>query len=344
MVDHFLAVGVLVEVASAHIVHHPHLHLHLHLPPDLARLRLRLHRDLDRVDIPAIAVIECLAGALSFAASSVLQQRAAAEQPADLSMRIGLLVRLLRSGRWMLGNVLDVVGYVMQFLALRRAALALVEPLFVIGLVFSVVGAALAAGRRPTRAEWGYSLSVVAGVALFVAAARPGPGHPRASSTGWVALFAATAVITIGSVVLGNHYLRWRALILGASAGVVFGVTAAVTEHTGKLLDLGVVSVLSTWAPYVLAVLGILGLLLNQSAYQAGDLRHSLPVLTIAEPVVAIVIGQALFGEHINATALAVLGETAGLLIMSIGVLQLSRVVSAPAVGAAEGGPRRSVT
>lgn len=316
-------VAALAQVVDARTFHQllHHLHIHLHI-----------RRYLSHVDIPAVAVVECLAGGLCYAASSVLQQQAAAEQPSHLSMRFGLLVRLLRSGRWMLGNGLDAGGYVFQFLALRRAALALVEPLFVIGVVFAVVGAALAARRRPTRSEWWSSLTVVAGLALFVAAARPGPGHPRASGTAWVALFAATAVVAGGAVLLGNRWPAHRALLLGAASGVVFGVTAAVTEHTGRLLDLGVGAVLSNWAPYVLAVVAVAGLLLNQSAYQAGDLRLSLPVLTIAEPIVAVIIGQALFGEHIAATPLAVVGETVGLVAMTVGVVLLARLKLAPAV------------
>jgi drug/metabolite transporter (DMT)-like permease len=245
-------------------------------------------------------------------------------------MRIGLLVRLLQSWPWMLGTVLDIGGYVFQFLALRHAALAVVSPLFVIGLVFSVVGAALAAGRRPTWGEAGSSMAVAAGLALFIVAARPGPGHPRATSAAWIALFAITAIIAGVATWLSRRMPAWRAVALGAGSGVLFGVTSAVTERTGHLLNAGVLSVLSNWAPYVLAILSIIGLVLNQSAFQAGDLRRSLPVLTIAEPIVAIIIGQALFGEHIASSSLAVTGEVIGLMVMALGVLQLARLSPTP--------------
>jgi hypothetical protein len=112
-----------------------------------------------------------------------------------------------------------------------------------------------------------------------------------------------------------------------------------VTEHTGRLLDGGALHALTSWAPYTLAVISISGLLLNQSAYQAGDLRLSLPVLTILEPVVAIVIGQALFGEYIASSPLAVTGEVAGLVAMALGVVALSRVSVAPAVTPEAAGP-----
>ena len=292
--------------------------------------RLRLEDYLDRVDIPVVAVLECLAGAMCFAVSSVLQQQAARAQPDHLSMRPGLIVGLIRSWRWMLGNVMDVFGFLFQFLALRRAALALVEPLFVIGLVFSIVGAAIMARRRPSHRELWSSFMVAGGLALFVAAAQPGPGHPRATAMGWVGLFTLTAVVVGASVLWARGQPRWRALLLGAGTGVLYGVTSAVTERTAHLFNGGLLHMLSSWAPYVLAVVSITGLLLNQSAYQAGELRLSLPVITVAEPIVAILVGQALFGEHIGSSALAVTGEVIGLIFMTIGVVQLSRLTPEP--------------
>jgi hypothetical protein len=94
------------------------------------------------------------------------------------------------------------------------------------------------------------------------------------------------------SIRLATGSPRRRALCLGVGTGIIFGVTSAITERTGHLLYGGVLHALSSWAPYTLAVFSIVGLLLNQSAYQAGDLRLSLPVLTVLEPIVAIVIGQ----------------------------------------------------
>ncbi|HET9690761.1 MAG TPA: DMT family transporter [Acidimicrobiales bacterium] len=279
------------------------------------------------VDIPLLAVLESLAGAACYATSTVLQQRAAFEQDDELSMRPGLLLKLVRSGRWMLGNVLDLGGFGFQLLALRHAALALVVPLFVSGLVFSIIGAAFASGRRPTRAEVGASSLVVAGLIVFISVSRPGPGHPHASAGGWVALFATTVVVVGACVVVAHRRPGLRALLLGVGTGVLYGVTASLTERTGHLLDHGIGRAAASWTPYALAVVAVLGLLLNQSAYQAGNLRESLPVLTVGEPIVAILIGQLLYGERIATTAGAIVGEVVGLAAVTVGVVVLSRMV-----------------
>jgi hypothetical protein len=102
-------------------------------------------------------------------------------------------------------------------------------------------------------------------------------------------------------------------------------VTGAVTETTGHLLDHGLEHVLTNWAPYALIVATVAGLVLNQSAFQAGELRWSLPVITILEPLVAIAIGEFMFGEHIANSDLARTGEILGLAGMTLGVFTLTR-------------------
>ncbi len=305
----------------------PHHHL------NLTYIRQQLDRYLDHVDIPGVAVVQSLAGAACYALSSILQQRAARAQPQELTMRPGLLMRLFRSGPWVAGIGLDIGGWLLQFFALRSASLALVTPIFVTGLVMSIVGAAFADRRRPTRGEWAASLLVMVGLAAFIAAARPGPGNPRASNLAWGMLGVLT-VVTIGATILAaGHTPRRRAFMLGTATGILYGVTSAITERTGHLLNAGVLHALTTWVPYALAVTSIFGLLLNQSAFQAGELRWSLPVLTVLEPVVAIIIGQVLFSEHLASSAPAVAGQVIGLVAMTVGVFALTQL-TVPSPGA----------
>jgi drug/metabolite transporter (DMT)-like permease len=292
----------------------------------LAHLRERIEAELDRVDVPAVAVIQSLAGAACYAVASILQQQAARVQPDELSLRPGLLTRLMRSGRWLAGIGCDIGGWLLQFFALRSASLALVSPLFVVGLPMSIIGAAWADRRRPIRAEWMASVVVVIGLVAFIATARPGPGHPRASGSEWTMLGVATIACVGAAILLARGTPRRRAFMLGVATGILFGVTAAITERTAHLLNHGVLHALTTWVPYTLAVVSIIGLLLNQSAFQAGELRWSLPVITVLEPVVAIVISQVLFAEHIASDPLDVAGQVLGLAAMTAGVFWLAQV------------------
>ena len=118
--------------------------------------------------------------AASYGVASVLQHQAAEHQGEELALSAGLAVRLVRSPRWLLGNVGDLVGFVLQLLALRHGPVTLVEPLLVTSLVFAFPVAALVRHQRVPWAEPAAAVVVTAGLALFLAVARPGPGtRPR---------------------------------------------------------------------------------------------------------------------------------------------------------------------
>jgi hypothetical protein len=270
------------------------------------------------------AVVYSLVGAACYALASVLQHHSAVRQPTELAMRTGLLVRLARQPQWMLGNALDAVGFVFQFLALRTGSLELVEPLLVVSLLFAVpIGAAIG-HRRVSGLECGAALVVAGGLGLFLAVARPGPGMPDATGAGWAALAGVTAVVVAGAVVLGRGAPRRKAVLWAAGAGVAFGYVAAVTEFCGHLLRRGWVHMLSSWAPYALIVGGLTAILLTSSAFQAGVLRLSLPTMSVVQPLAAIAIGQILFGEHIDSHGAAGVWEVLGLLFMTLGVFVLA--------------------
>ncbi len=282
----------------------------------------------DRPYVPLGVVLICLASAACYAASSVLQQREARGAPPEMAMRIGLIGHLVRRPLWLLGNLADVAGFGLQFLALRTGSLALVQPLLVTGLIFALVADAVLDGRRLTRSERRWTAMTVAGLALFLAVSRPGRGYPHASALGWC-LLGLAALAAVGTLVLaGRASPRWRALCLGAATGVLFGLVAALTESSAHLLDHGLLHALAHWPPYALALCAVLGLMLSQSAFQAGDLKWSLPALTVVEPVVAILIGQVLFGEHISVSGLAPVAEVLGLVLMAGGTVGLSRAVA----------------
>jgi hypothetical protein len=118
---------------------------------------------------------------------------------------------------------------------------------------------------------------------------------------------------------------RRGALLLAAASGTAFGYVAAVTERTGRLLNVGALHALFSFAPYALVVAAAVALLLTQSSFHAGLLRLSLPTITIAQPLVAVAIGLGIFGERIDASGIALVGEIIGIALATLGVFALSR-------------------
>lgn len=275
------------------------------------------------------AVLLSLGAAALYALTSVLQQSAAASVPHRRSMRPGLLLDLVRRPRWMLGNVAELCAYAMQFLALRRSSLLLVETVLVIGLLIALPLGASLDHRRLRRAEWRSAVVVVTGLMMFLAVAKPTGGRGEASGVGWAAVMAAGGVV-IAVLIAGGDRRPGprRATRLGAACGILFGLSAALTKACAQLLGQGVGPALASWEPYALVGLGGFGILLAQSALQAGPLGASLPVLTVSKPLVAATIGVLAFHERIAVTPGAIVIEVGTVLAMVVGVFGLTHAHS----------------
>jgi drug/metabolite transporter (DMT)-like permease len=285
-----------------------------------------------------MAVLAALGAAVLYALASVLQQRAAAEQPVERALRVGLLMGLVRRRMWLAGIGADIAAFVLQFVALAHGSLVLVQPLLVSGLLFAVPLSVALDRRRPRAVDWTGSALVVAGLTLFLVVAQPGRGRADISGNAWALLLLLTVMPAVLAA-LGGRAARGAlsAGLLATSGGVIYGASAALTKAVGHLLDGGVVHALSAWQPYALVVLGLGGMIIVQSAFQAGPLAWSLPTLTVVDPVVSILIGAVAFGEHVATGPFSSILEVVGLTAVMAGVFALALSPSRPGPAGEQG-------
>ena len=272
-----------------------------------------------------MVVVSALGSALLYALAAVFQQRAAVAEPPEHSLRLRLLIGLLRRPLWLVGLGCDICAFVLQFWALDHGSLVLVQPLLVSGLLFALPLGAVVSHERMTRNDWIGGALVVIGLSAFLVVARPDRGSADAAPKVWLLLvvsimFAVSVLIFAAQRSEGAR----RAGFLAAAAGTMYGLTAALTKACGHLFDRGLKHLFASWKPYSLAAGGISGTVIDQSAYQAGPLYWSLPILTVTDPVVSIAIGAFVFGEGIEIHGLAPFIEAIALAVMTIGVFKLS--------------------
>ncbi len=241
-------------------------------------------------------------------------------------MRIGLLTRLVRNPVWLLGVSFDGLAYALQFVALGHGTLVLVQPLLVCGLLFALPLGAWLDGSRMTSGDWTGAAALIVGLSAFLITASPGRGHAEAANRDWILLFLVTGVAIAGLVLAARRGgSRRRAALLAAAAAINYGLTAALTKAAAHLLNGGVVMLFESWEVYALIVGGVFGMLLAQSAFQAGALDASLPVLTVVDPVVSILIGAFLFGETVRSGLIPTTIELVALVLVTAGVFALSK-------------------
>ncbi|HEY2427842.1 MAG TPA: DMT family transporter [Acidimicrobiales bacterium] len=272
-----------------------------------------------------VAVVCSLVAALLYAAASVFQHRAAVAAPAERSLRPGLLTHLVAQPWWLAGITADGLAFVFQFVALSHGPLVIVQPLLVSGLLFALPLGAAVSGTRMRPSELWAATVVVAGLAILLLSANPARGHAAIHTSAWMALLAATLVPAAALAGLALVRPVFTAPLLATAAGVIYGLTAALTKATGHLLGIGILHTVESWQPYALVGAGLVGMVVSQSAFQAGPLRASLPLLTVVDPLVSIIIGVCVFHEHVDQNPARVVIEVCGAAIMVVGVFALGR-------------------
>jgi drug/metabolite transporter (DMT)-like permease len=268
----------------------------------------------------------------------VLQQRAAARAPMSDFLSFRLLLDLIRMPDWLLGVGFMVAGQVLSAIALAYGEVTLVEPLTATNLLF-----AMALSRWLTRQPlgwtgWGGVVLLALGVTSFIVAGRPSGGGQDASALRHWLVFGSVAGLAL-LVTLGAKRLppSSEAALLALAAGLLYGLQDALTRICGSIVqDHGVAQVVVSWQPYAVLVIGITGILLVQSAFEAAPLRMSLPALTAAQPLAGIACGIGFLGDQIRVTPIALAFEAAGLVAVVAGVLLLGRHPAMP-----QGPPKR---
>jgi drug/metabolite transporter (DMT)-like permease len=271
-----------------------------------------------------VIIAVSLGSALAAATSSVLQHRSARRAPHNQAHR--LLGHLIIHPLWMAGLAAAGIGLLLHAVALAHGQLALVQPLLISGVLFAFPLSALLEGKRPSGREWLWALILVAGLAAFLIAARPGVGRVGldADTLAW-ATAASVGVIAVLTLVGWRWHKIHAPALLGAAAGTGYGVVAALLKQTTAIAQSGLPTLLTDWPLYALVAMGAASLALTQIAYRAGPLAHSMPALTVSDPAVSIALGILAFGEGLSTEPVSIVVQVIGFLMMLSAATQLAR-------------------
>jgi drug/metabolite transporter (DMT)-like permease len=272
----------------------------------------------------AIAVVLALLASLCFALGSLIQQGAARQTHAR-ALRLGLLVTLARERRWLGGMALTVFSFGIQAAALAFGPLALVQPLATLDVLFALPLIARLNHRPLTAKSIAGGLCVAAGMAVFVGISPPTRGIGAPGITAWLpALIAIAALVAVSAAAALRARGTARVILLAASAAAIYGVLDGLTKSTVDILSHRGAAVLTTWEPYALVAAGILGGLFGQSAFNAGPLSLSLPVIDTVEPATAVILAVVVFHESLSRTPWHLAVQLLGAATAAAGIVLLS--------------------
>ena len=272
-----------------------------------------------------MASILALVAAFFFALAAALQQKGALNLP-EVSLRHpASLGRLVGQTMWLVGTLALLTGYVFQAAALDRGRLAIIQPLLVLTVVFALPLGYVLTNQHVGRREVVGATVVVLGLALFAIFGDPAGGRENAPGDEWAIAIAVLALVCAALLLFGGRgSLTAKAAVYGTVAGVLFGLSSALTKPTLEFLHVGVEEMLSHWEPYVLAVAGILGFVLQQVSLGTGRLAPSVATVSVANPVVGILLGVILFDERLSRPAWHVVVACIGLGLALAGAVVIS--------------------
>jgi drug/metabolite transporter (DMT)-like permease len=268
-----------------------------------------------------LAVVLSLVAATLFAGATNLHRGAASLIPLHEVGPVRLLLRLLRTPRWLLGSACALVALGLHAVALRYGTVIVVQAVLSTGLVLALALEALREHRRPRLREVGAWVLVVAGVVALLGLAHPQGGEGIGTAAVVTTLLLAVVVAAIGLLAGRTRLPRPAvAVVMGGAAGTLFALDAVFLKALAvagenllsprSLVDLG---------GFLLA--SVLGNLVVQRAYQQAPLRHVLPAVTAADPLAATVVGVVLLHEYIAPGVVPLVGLVGGLAAMVVGIV-----------------------
>lgn len=284
-----------------------------------------------------VMIVTALVAAVLYGVGAAVEQRQAAAAPDDSAGKPRLLVQLARNPLWLLGLAAQFGGFATHAVALRSGPLAIVQMLIAGELIVAVLLVRAWSGRKLSRTSWAAALTVVAGIATFLALTTSGhgaaghgigQGHdvPHRALVAVVALGIAT--VALGGTGLGTTGRR-RALLLAVAAGLADSGMAVLTMEFAHVASHGIVAAATSWTAYAVAVCGAGNLLMTQTAYQAARPMITLPVISAVTPVASAAIGIGLLGETPQLGAAGYAGAGAAVLVTSLALAVLAGSVPA---------------
>jgi drug/metabolite transporter (DMT)-like permease len=290
-----------------------------------------------------VAATLALVAAFLFALAATLQQKGALNLPTISLADPMSLVRLAGQTTWLIGTLALFTGYLFQAGALDRGRLSIIQPLLVTTVVFALPLGYFMTRQHVGRREVIGAVAIIIGLGLFVSFGDPAGGKENASNSQWAITIGLLSLLSVLMLVFGSGGLSMKAAVYGTVAGILFGLSSALTKPTLNYLHESVGTMLSHWECYALAVAGVLGFVLQQVSLGTGRLAPSVATVSVANPLVGILIGILLFDERLSRPGWHVLVAVIGLGLALLGAVVISLARGATSEEAAADAPNRSI-
>lgn len=248
--------------------------------------------------------------------------------------------RLIRSPVWVLGFSMIAAGLVLQVMALTLASISVVQAVAPTGTVLLLVLSHILLGDRLRRAEYFGIAALVVSLGLLVLSLNSHSDRAT-GSTNLPSLLAVTIPTVCASIfcfAAASHVkgspedsMKWRAPLNGVATGLLYGCVALDLKSCSTLLQRwgvgqAIPHILASPEFYMLLATSVLAFLMFQMALQRSLTSVLVPVSSVLSTAYFIIVGDALFHEHLPRDPISLSLRLASLAALAFGLLSLTVV------------------
>lgn len=271
----------------------------------------------------ALGLIAAAAASVAFNVGIVLQAADARQEPVEEGLRLSLLANLARRRRWIAGLLLGGVGFLLQVLALSLIPFVVVQPVLAAGLLLMLYLGMRMLGERVGRAEVAGVVGITAGIGLL-AWGQPAGVETVSNETAVIAVMGAMVAISLIPFALrGRGRLDSATFVIVASA-LAYGAGNIATKLVSDGVDSRSWLLAGIWLATAAAT-GVVALTTEMTALQRRPASFVVPVSFAIQTFLPVVLEPIYLTERWGSAALYGVPLIAGLLLIALGAVAISR-------------------
>lgn len=261
-----------------------------------------------------LGIILALACAVASNLGFLYKHRGACAAPrVDVRHPVRSAVGLMTSRWFLIGWLVALGAWMLHVAALWFAPMSVVQAVLSSGVVLLAVLAERVFGLRVSRRQWaGIACTALGLLLLAITLPASGDPHSQFSQAGMIAfeggLVGVGALLIMGARA-GGRAAQHGGVMLGAAAGVLFGVAGVATKAlTGLVAAYGAAGLLSPWLALA-AVVSVIAFFASARGLQDGEAVPVIAITGTAATVAGIAGGIIVFGDPMPAHPLGVIAQ-----------------------------------
>ncbi|WP_030056750.1 MULTISPECIES: hypothetical protein [Streptomyces] len=201
---------------------------------------------------------------------------------------------------FILGTVLDLIGFGLGALAARLLPLFLSQTIISANLVITALLSIKLLGIRLKQLEWASIGVLCSALVLLAVSAGPEGGHHADMSFHWW-LLIVTTVLLVGGSLLVRRMGANGAIVAGLLSGLGFGGLGVGVRILNGVEPFALGSLLSDPALYAILIGGLGGMYIHTVALQIGSVNGATAALVVGETVLPGAVGVLWLGDSSKA-------------------------------------------